>query len=69
MRQFEELAGESVILIHRLLKNTIPADEYILMTNSFYQLVGELHGLTRESRTESDGDMGQVKVEVFYPTS
>jgi len=30
IRQFEELAGEEVILVHRLLKNTIPSKEYIL---------------------------------------
>jgi len=35
IRQFEELAGEPVILIHRLLKNTIQAKEYILLTQAF----------------------------------
>lgn len=29
IRQFEELAGEDVILVHQLLKNSIPSDEYI----------------------------------------
>jgi hypothetical protein len=33
VRQFEELAGEDVILIHRLLKNTVPEREYVLLTD------------------------------------
>lgn len=34
VRQFEELAGEDVILIHRLLKNHVPSRDYVLMTES-----------------------------------
>ncbi len=34
VRQFEELAGEDVILIHRLLKNTVPEREYVLLTDA-----------------------------------
>ena len=32
VRQFEELAGESVIFVHRLLKNTVPGREYVLLS-------------------------------------
>lgn len=39
-RQFTEIAGEPVILIHRLLKNQVPAREYILCTEAFAQLAG-----------------------------
>ena len=38
VRQFESPAGETVIIAHRLLKNSIKATEYILMTDDFYQL-------------------------------
>lgn len=34
VRQFEELAGEDVILVHRLLKNSVPSREYLLMTEA-----------------------------------
>ena len=40
IRQFEELAGEDVILIHRLLKNSIAASEYIAVTQIFAELIG-----------------------------
>jgi hypothetical protein len=41
-RQFTELAGEPLILIHRLLKNPVPAREYLLLTEEF-RLVSGLH--------------------------
>jgi len=40
IRHFEELVGEHVILTHRLLKNAISSDEYILITNDFSKLTG-----------------------------
>jgi len=51
--RFEEIAGEDVILIHRLLKNSIPAREYILMTETFHRLAGEPDGsAAAETRVE-----------------
>jgi hypothetical protein len=41
IRQFEELAGESVILIHRLMKNALPSREYWLVTESFFATVSD----------------------------
>ena len=35
IRNFEELAGEDVILTHRMLKNSIKSNEYWLVTESF----------------------------------
>ena len=32
--RFEELAGDEVILIHRLLKNQVPAHEYLLLSEA-----------------------------------
>jgi hypothetical protein len=34
VRQFEELAGEEVILIHRLLKNSVPERDYVMLTEA-----------------------------------
>jgi hypothetical protein len=68
IRQFEELAGEDVILIHRLQKNTIPASEYIVATRSFAELIGDYFSNTRsEMRQEYYDDLGTVAVQVFYP--
>lgn len=67
IRQFEELAGEDVILIHRLLKNTIPAKEYILLTEPFYALSGGLGDSPLEQRTEEAEGFTPVAVRVYYP--
>ena len=39
VRQFEELAGQPVILIHRLLKNSVPGDCYLLFTKDVYNIL------------------------------
>src|SRR5689334_6353423 len=52
VKHFEELAGRDVILIHRLLKNSIPSKEYILMTKDFQALSGDLQGLRSEAHSE-----------------
>ena len=41
VRQFEELAGEDVIAIHRMLKNTVPGREYVLMSTPVRDAAGD----------------------------
>lgn len=65
--QSEELAGEDVILVHHLLKNSIPSNEYILMTEAFRRLVKDQAGLSLEKRLESYGDLGEVVIHVSFP--
>ena len=68
IRQFEDLGGEDAIVIHRLLKNSIPAKEYIVMTEAFYELSGGLAGRTPEARTEECEGIGPGPIRVYYPT-
>ena len=65
IRQFEEMAGEDVIIAHRLVKNSIPSNEYILMTESFYQLAGDLPDMNMETRNEFYEELGAVDIKVF----
>ena len=67
IRQFEELAGESVIVAHRLLKNPLTSDEYILMTNRFCQLSDALPSQALERHIEVYEDLGDVEFTVYYP--
>lgn len=67
IQQFEELAGETVILAHRLLKNSIKQDEYILLSDAFYRLSGGLEGQKAERRSENCEGLGKVDVVVYYP--
>ena len=64
VRQFEELAGEPVIVAHRLLKNTVDSHEYLMMTAAFHALAKQEIGDAREE--DCDGFEPQ-KVHVFYP--
>ncbi len=68
LRNFHKLAGEDVILAHRLLKNSIPSGEYVLETDSFHRLAGAVPGHPSEERTERYEGLGTVRVHVFYPT-
>ena len=67
IRQFEEMAGEDVIIAHRLIKNSIPSNEYILMSESFYELAGDLPNMNVETRQETYEDLGSLTVRVFHP--
>lgn len=67
IRQFEELAGEDVILVHRLLKNNVAEREYILMTEPVYRLLGDAVVASVEARTERCADLGTVNVKVLVP--
>ncbi len=64
VRQFDELAGEPVILLHRLMKNSVPTKEYVLLTDA----TAEHAGLDRSSLAGHDEDvegMGSHRVWVM----
>jgi hypothetical protein len=60
VRQFTELAGKPLILLHRLLKNRVPEREYIMMTQDFAEAAPAIAGLNwLEQEVES---LGQVRI-------
>lgn len=67
IKQFEEIAGEEVILAHRLLKNTVTSGEYILLTQALQEMSGGIQGRAPEHRTEQCEGVGAVDVVVYYP--
>jgi hypothetical protein len=68
MRQFEEIAGEDVILTHLLLKNSVPADEYLLLTDAFHALSGPPDAAPMETRVEDCKGAGRVTIHLHYPS-
>ena len=65
--RFEELSGVDVILAHRLLKNSVQSDQYILMTQAAYQAIefpGEIGVTEAEEWYE---EIGSVKTYVYRP--
>lgn len=63
----DELAGEDVILVHRLLKNSVDAHEYVAMTPVFRGLAGSLAGLREEVSIEHPEGFGVLDLHVFHP--
>ena len=67
INQFKEIAGQDVILAHRLMKNSISVSEYMLFTKSFTELK-EINFLgSIENRVEKYDDVGNVDFSVHYP--
>lgn len=66
--QFEKLFGLDVILVHRMLKNSVPSHEYVMMTMPSYRAFEDFHGLEPEHFKETFQDIGDVETLVFYPS-
>jgi hypothetical protein len=66
---FQELSGVDVILVHRLLKNSLSSDQYILMTEPAYRDVAFPHEVAVVEGQETYEHIGPVKTYVYYPES
>src|SRR4249920_2744571 len=67
VRQFEELAGEEVILIHRLMKNHLDEREYVLLSTAITDAWPMPAGLGRQHAEPFEG-MGELALTVLPPT-
>jgi hypothetical protein len=67
--RFEELSGIDVIIVHRLLKNSVPADEYILLTEAAYQEVQFPVEIPVTPGEESYEEIGKIKTYVYFPST
>ena len=57
---FQELAGVDVIIVHRLLKNSVPSREYLLLTEPAWLLLDEGNRKDYRSSRESYETIGPV---------
>ena len=64
--RFEKLFGLDVIVVHRMLKNTVPAKEYLMMTDPAFTSLMGFYGQEGERRTEQFEGVGAVETVVFY---
>jgi hypothetical protein len=64
---FQELAGVDVIIVHRLLKNSVAADQYLLMTETAQQDVEMPAPARLVKSSESYEDIGRIATAVYYP--
>jgi hypothetical protein len=64
---FKELAGVDVILVHRLLKNSVDADQYLLMTEQGKADIAFPEELKLDAGSENYDGFGSVKTLVYLP--
>ena len=67
VRNIVKPAGEEVILAHRLLKNSLKGDEYIMMSEDFFNLSGGIENQEHQIHVENYEGIGSVKTMVYYP--
>lgn len=65
--RFREIAGQEVIRAHRLLKNQVQSDEYLMLTDAVVQLSDATTSLNMQPHTEKDKDLGETRVWVYMP--
>jgi hypothetical protein len=63
---FEKLLGLDVIVVHRMLKNSVPAHDYLMMTEDAYETAGGFYSVEPEHRVESLDGIGDIRALVFY---
>ena len=63
-----DLAGEAVILVHRLSKNDVEGDDYLLLTDTTASLLDfEPYPFKQTYRQEIE-DLGSVNIVTYYPS-
>ena len=67
VRDIVKPAGEEVILAHRLLKNSLKSDEYIMMSENFFNLSGGIENQEHQNHAEDYEGIGNVNTMVYYP--
>lgn len=64
--RFDKLFGLDVIVVHRMLKNSVPAREYLMLSDTAYDKFGGFYDQEPERRTEEFEGLGPVETVVFY---
>jgi len=64
---FLELAGVDVIIVHRLLKNSVHADQYLLLTEPASHELEFSSAIQLSQSTETYDDIGRIKTLVYLP--
>jgi len=62
----EKLFGVDVIVVHRMLKNSVPSNEYIMMTSTAYENFEDFFGIEPKKFTENFDGIGEMDTHVFF---
>ena len=63
IRDFTELYGENIILIHRLLKNSIKSNEYWLFTKPFSKFLEKFQDYKIEKISQKLENFGKIELD------
>jgi len=64
--RFDKLFGLDVIVVHRMLKNSVPAKEYLMLSDPAYATFRGFYDQEPERRTEEFDGVGPLDTVVFY---
>jgi hypothetical protein len=64
--RFEKLFGLDVIIVHRMLKNSVPAREYLMLSEPAFSNFGGFFDLEPENRMEELEGVGEMPMKVYY---
>lgn len=62
VKEIQKISGEDVIISHRLLKNNVPSNEYMLLTSAFADKCLYLDESSLQHHREQYPDVGVVKL-------
>ena len=65
--QFEELAGVDVIIVHRLLKNSVKSDQYLLLTRQAQNDIELPSNISLTQGRETCEGIGEIEVGLYLP--
>ncbi len=66
INEHQELTGTDAIIVHRLLKNSVKADEYVLLTDAAYQDLPLPEGQIDRGEETYD-EIGTIQTHIYYP--
>lgn len=69
LRQFVRLSGPDVIAVHRLLKNSVPSQQYFLLTDSAWDLLDQQQKMKFTKGSETYEDIGTIGTHVYIMDS
>ncbi len=64
--RFEKLFGLAVIIVHRMLKNSVPEREYLMVSETAFSNFRGFFGLKPEGRVVELDGIGEHRTVVFY---
>ncbi|MGY3803342.1 DUF2652 domain-containing protein [Pigmentibacter ruber] len=69
IKQFQELSGLDVIILHRLSKNSVQKNEYLMLTENAFNKIAYFKDISFTAKKEHYEDIGNVNTLVYFPSA